>query len=159
ELLCQIAERPVIKIRILGRSEMPDCECHTALYATGNNVTFKGDMVRRGVVCNLEALDERPELRKFNRNTLRQAAGNRGTYVAAALTISGAYLAAGAPWVCGPFGSYREWSPMGRSPLVWLEEPDPVASVDKPQAEDPEMAEIRELHDLWINYELNLDEP
>src|SRR5262249_640843 len=73
ELLCQIAERPVIKVRILGYSETPDCEVHTALYGTGNNITFKGDMVRRGLVCNLESLDERPELRKFNRNTLRQA--------------------------------------------------------------------------------------
>jgi putative DNA primase/helicase len=30
ELLCQLTERPVIKIRILGRSEMPECECRTA---------------------------------------------------------------------------------------------------------------------------------
>ncbi len=36
ELLCQLTERPMIKIRILGRSEMPDCECHTAVFATGN---------------------------------------------------------------------------------------------------------------------------
>jgi hypothetical protein len=77
ELLCQIAERPVVKIRILGRSEMPDCEVHTAVYATGNNITFSGDMVRRGLVCNLETLDERPELRKFSRDTLRQAATNQ----------------------------------------------------------------------------------
>ena len=49
ELLCQLTERPVVKIRILGRSEMPDCECRTAVYATGNNITFKGDMVRRGI--------------------------------------------------------------------------------------------------------------
>jgi hypothetical protein len=69
ELLCQLAERPVIKIRILGRSEMPDCEVHTAVFATGNNIAFKGDMVRRGFVCHLEALEERPELRAFRRDT------------------------------------------------------------------------------------------
>src|SRR6516162_9760263 len=69
ELLCQLAERPVIKIRILGRSEMPDCELHTAVFATGNNIAFKGDMVRRGFVCHLEALEERPELRAFRRDT------------------------------------------------------------------------------------------
>jgi hypothetical protein len=111
ELLCQIAERPMVKIRILGRSEMPDCEVHTAVYATGNNITFKGDMVRRGLVCNLETLEERPELRMFNRNTLQQAAANRGTYVAAGLTIMRAYLVAGAPPVCGPFGSYADGQP------------------------------------------------
>jgi len=102
-------------------------------------------------VCNLETLDERPELRKFNRNTLRQAAANRATYVAAALTVMRAYLAAGAPEVCGPFGSYAEWSAMVRSPLVWLGEPDPVGSVDKTQAEDSELANLRGLFNLCVD--------
>ena len=130
ELLCQLTERPVIKIRILGRSEMPECESHTAVFATGNNVTFKGDMVRRGLVCNLEALTERPELREFKKDALDRAASHRGAYVAAALTVIRAYLTAGAPRVCGPFGSYTAWSRMVRSPLVWLGEPDPIASMD-----------------------------
>ena len=159
ELLCQIAERPMIKIRILGRSEMPDCECHTAIFATGNNITFKGDLVRRGLVCDLETLDERPELRTFKQDALRRAAGNRSTYVAAALTIVRAYLTAGSPPVCGPFGSYAEWSAMVRSPLVWLGEPDPIASIDASQAEDPDLSDIRELFDLWLDYELDLDTP
>jgi putative DNA primase/helicase len=136
--------------------EIPECECHTAVFATGNNITFKGDMVRRGVVCNLEARDERPELRAFKRNTLRQAAANRETYVAAALTVMRAYLVAGAPAVCGPFDSYAEWSTVVRSPLVWLGEPDPVASVDATLIEDPELADIRELFDRWLD-ELRLD--
>jgi hypothetical protein len=151
EFLCQIAERPVVKVRILGRSETPDCEVHTAVYATGNNITFRGDMVRRGLVCNLETLDERPELRKFNRNALRQAGANRATYVAAGLTVMRAYLAAGAPEVCGPFGSYAEWATMVRAPLIWLGEPDPVASIDATQAEDPELADLRELFNLCVN--------
>jgi hypothetical protein len=158
EFLCQVAERPVVKIRILGRSETPDCEVHTAIYATGNNIGLKGDMVRRGLVCNLESLDERPELRKFARNALKMAGANRATYVAAALTVMRAYLAAGAPEVCGPFGSYAEWSTMVRSPLVWLGEPDPVASVDATQAEDPELTELREWFVLWLA-EFRLDEP
>lgn len=48
EMLCQITERPIVRIRVLGRSEMPDCECHTMVFATGNNVGFAGDMVRGG---------------------------------------------------------------------------------------------------------------
>jgi hypothetical protein len=76
----------MIKIRILGRSEMPDCECHTAIFATGNNITFKGDLVRRGLVCDLETLNERPELRAFKQDTLKRSAADRSAYVAAALT-------------------------------------------------------------------------
>jgi putative DNA primase/helicase len=158
EFLCQVAERPVVKIRILGRSETPECEVHTAVYATGNNIAVRGDMVRRTLVCNLESLDERPELRAFKRNALRTAGANRATYVAAALTVMRAYLAAGAPEVCGPFGSYEDWSRLVRSPLVWLGEPDPVASVDKSQAEDPELGELREWIILWLT-EFKLDEP
>jgi hypothetical protein len=157
ELLCQLSERPVIKVRILGRSEMPECESHTAVFATGNNVAFKGDMVRRGLVCNLEALVERPELREFKKDALDHAANHRGTYVAAVLTIIRAYLAAGAPRVCGPFGSYAAWSRMVRSPLVWLGEPDPIVSMDAAREEDEELSSIREYFDLWENYNLDFD--
>jgi hypothetical protein len=158
ELLCQIGERPVVRIRILGRSEMPDCECHTAVFATGNNVSFKGDMVRRGLMCELEALDERPELREFKCDALNEAPANRAQYVGAALTIVRAYLAAGAPRVCGPFGSYAAWSTMVRSPLVWLGEPDPVASMEEIREEDVELSNIREFFGLWPSY-LLIDTP
>ncbi len=152
ELLCQITERPVVRIRILGRSEMPDCECHTTMFATGNNVTFAGDMTRRGLTCNLEALDERPELRLFRRDALALARAGRAKYVAAALTVARAYLVAGAPRVCGPLGSYADWSRMVRSPLVWLGEADPVLSMDDVRKEDPELTNIRELFALWPIY-------
>lgn len=156
ELLCQITERPIVRIRILGRSEMPDCECHTAVFATGNNVSFVGDMVRRGLLCDLEALAERPELRQFRDDPLTRARTDRARYVAAALTVTRAYLAAGAPAVCGPFGSYAAWSNMVRSPLVWLGEPDPILSMEEIRAEDPELTNIREFFDLWPTY-LRLD--
>jgi hypothetical protein len=41
--------------------------------------------------------------------------------------------------------------------LLWLGEPDPVASIDTTQAEDPELAELRELGEWWLG-ELKLDE-
>jgi putative DNA primase/helicase len=157
ELLCQLTERPVVKVRILGRSEMPECECRTAVFATGNNISFKGDMVRRGLLCNLEALEERPELHAFKRDVLEYVAVNRGVYVAAALTIVRAYLTAGAPQVCGPFGSYSAWSTTVRSPLVWLGEPDPIASMEAVRDEDPELSDTREFFGLWLDYELDLD--
>jgi hypothetical protein len=159
ELLCQVSERPVIRIRVLGRSEMPLCECHTVVYATGNNITFKGDMIRRGLVCNLEAQDERPELRQFQDDALDLVAADRGAYVAAALTIVRAYLIAGAPAVCPPLGSYSAWSTMVRSPLVWLGELDPVISMDGLRDEDIELANIREFFVLWMEYDLDLDTP
>jgi hypothetical protein len=157
DLLCQVVERPVVKIRVLGQGEMPRCECRTTVLATGNNVTLKGDMVRRGLVCNLDAVTERPELRSFTRDALASAMESRAQYVAAALTVIRGYLAAGEPPVCGSIGSYKAWARMARSPLVWLGQPDPVDSMNAARAEDPELSDIREFFDLWLAY-LQLDE-
>ena len=159
ELMCQLSERPVIKIRILGRSETPDCESHTAVFATGNNITFRDDMDRRGVMCNLEALDERPELREFQKDAVVIAAADRGKYVAAVLTIIRAYITAGSPKVCGPFNSYAQWTGMVRAPLVWLGETDPVVSTETIRDEDPVLSSIRGMIEFWINYELGLATP
>jgi putative DNA primase/helicase len=136
---------------------MPECECHTTVFATGNNINLKGDMVRRGLTCNLDSLSERPELRSFKSNPLHQVTGDRKSYVAAALTIIRAYLAAGSPAVCGSIGSYSGWSVMVRSPLIWLGQPDPVGSMESSREEDPELADIRELFTLWNDY-LDLDQ-
>src|SRR5262249_29297636 len=157
ELLCQLTERPIVKIRILGRSEMPDCECHTAVFATGNNITFKGDMIRRGLVCNLEALDERPELRVFKRDALDVATANRGAYVMAVLTIVRAYFAAGAPGVCRMFGGRAAWTQLVTTPVVWLGEPGPLKSLEDIREEDWELANIREFFEVWLAYDLGLD--
>jgi hypothetical protein len=157
ELLCQVVERPVVKIRVLGLSAMPRCDCRITILGTGNNIALKGDMVRRGLICNLDALSERPELRSFERDTIGLAMDNRDRYVAAALTIIRGYLAAGEPPVCGPIGSYAGWSRMVRAPLVWLGQPDPIVSMETAREEDPELANIREFFDLWLAY-LDLDQ-
>jgi putative DNA primase/helicase len=148
----------VVKIRVLGLSKTPSCECHTAIFATGNNVNFKGDMVRRGLLIDLEALSARPELQVFKGDALAKARAERAKYVAAALTIARAYFAAGKPKVCGPFGSYGPWSDMVPSPLVWLGEPDPMLSVEEIRKEDEVLASIVEFFGLWLSY-LKVDHP
>jgi hypothetical protein len=157
QLLCQLTERSIVKIRILGRSLMPDCECRSAVFATGNNIGFKGDMIRRGLTCNLDTGIERPELRSFQHNPLHRVIDDRKRYVAAAFTIIRAYQEAGFPQVCGPLGSYTDWSAMVRSPLVWLGQPDPIISMESSRDEDSELADIRELFGLWRDY-LSLDD-
>jgi hypothetical protein len=129
------------------------------VFATGNNIGFRGDMVRRGLVCDLEALSERPELRRFQNDALETATADRAGYLAATLTIIRAYLAAGAPEVCGPLGSYSAWSKMVRSPLVWLGMPDPAVSIETARAEDTVLTDLQEFFDLWIDYDLGLDTP
>ena len=57
-----MTERPLVRMRILGKSEVPEFECKAAIFATGNNLILVGDMVRRAVICTLDAGVERPEL-------------------------------------------------------------------------------------------------
>jgi len=143
--LCQLTERPRISLRILGKSEMPEYDCRATVFATGNNVGVRGDMVRRTLMCNLDRGVERPELHEFERNPIRMVRENRGIYIAAALTIIRAYILAGAPNVFPPLGSYSQWGRMVRGPLVWLGQPDPVASMEDARRDDPELAAIRQL--------------
>lgn len=112
-------------------------------------MTLLGDMVRRTVLCSLDAGVERPELREFSFDPITRVLANRGAYVAAAITIARAYGVAGSPAVCDPIGSYGDWSAMVRAPLIWLGEADPVLSMEKAREEDPELASIRELIGHW----------
>ncbi|POR42700.1 PriCT-2 domain-containing protein [Methylobacterium sp. V23] len=149
DMLCQMTERPLVRVRILGKSEAPEIEVKSTTFATGNNLTLVGDMTRRTVLCTLDAGMERPELRVFDFNPVERVLADRGTYVAAAMTIIRAYRAAGLPSVCGPIGSYEEWSEAVRAPLIWLGHADPVSSMETAREEDPELSAIRELFTHW----------
>ncbi|WP_132250217.1 PriCT-2 domain-containing protein [Methylobacterium segetis] len=149
EMLCQLTERPLVQVRILGKSEAPELEVRSTVFATGNNLTLVGDMTRRALVCSLDAEIERPELRGFDFDPIARVLADRGAYVAAILTMIHAYRVAGMPKVCGPIGSYEEWSDMVRAPLIWLGHADPVSSMEQAREEDPELSAIRELFGHW----------
>jgi hypothetical protein len=149
DALCQITERPLVRVRILGLSEAPEFECRATIFATGNNLVLLGDMVRRTVLCGLDAGLERPELRRFAHNPIQRVLADRAAYVAAALTIVRAYRAAGCSNPPDPIGSYSDWSLNVRAPLMWLGESDPVASMETARDEDPELTNIRELFGHW----------
>ena len=151
DMLCQVTERPIVRVRILGRSEAPEFECKATVFATGNNVTLVGDMTRRAIVCRLDARMERLELRDFSFDPIDRVLARRGAYVAAAITIARAYRMAGGPNVFPPIGSYGEWTDAVRAPLIWLGEADPVESMDALRGEDPELAFIRELFAHWLD--------
>jgi hypothetical protein len=158
DMLCQVTERPLVRIRILGLSEVPEFECKATVFATGNGLTLLGDRTRRAVLCSLDAKVERPELRRFAFDPIARVLENRGAYVAAALTIARAYRAAESPEVCRPIGSYGDWSQTVRAPLIWLGQADPIDSMETARMEDPELMSIRELFGHWRE-QLGMDSP
>ena len=78
----------------------------------GNNLKLVKDLIRRVLLCSLDFLVERPELRDFAFDPVERVLADRGKYVAAIITIIRAYRAAGSPKVCGSLGSYQKWSEM-----------------------------------------------
>ncbi len=137
DLLCQLVERPIVSVRILGFTKLVDMECQATVFANGNNITPQGDVVRRTILCTLDADEERPELRTFAGDPLALVMADRGKYIAAAITIVRAFIAAGRPIMPPPLASYNEWSLMVRAPLIWLGCEDPVKTQEKARENDP----------------------
>ena len=148
DLLCQAVERPLIRLRRLGGSEITEVESRATLLATGNGLRVRGDMVRRTLLCTLDANMERPELRTFAFDPVRAVIEDRGRYVAAALTIVRAFRLSRTPTLPA-LASFDDWSDTVRSALAWLGCPDPCSTMERAREEDPELEEIREVITLW----------
>jgi hypothetical protein len=146
DALSQIVERPVVDIRVLGKSERVSIEARSTLFATGNNIRLVGDMTRRVIVCTLDANMERPEGRSFAGNPVKAVLADRGRYVADALIICRAYIVAGHPAPAPPLGSFEGWSNLVRSALIWLGEADPVETMAAAREEDPFLQAMRAVY-------------
>jgi Toprim domain/Domain of unknown function (DUF6371) len=151
EFLCQIFTSPIVKTRILGKSETPEIPANACVFATGNNLTLIGDMTRRALLCRLDPKTERPELRVFSTDPITTMKAHRGRYVAAALTILRAYHVAGRPKQRPPLGSFGDWSRWVRDALVWLGEADPVDTMEATRALDPKQQARAALISAWQN--------
>jgi putative DNA primase/helicase len=149
DLLCQLIERPLIRVRPLGKSEIMELESRATVFGTGNGLRVRGDMTRRSLLGNLDAQMERPELREFNTDPMQEVLSDRGKYVAACLTIVRAYAAAGHPGQLPALASFEDWSDSVRSALVWLGCEDPVISMEAARDDDPDLAELREVLGMW----------
>jgi putative DNA primase/helicase len=149
DFLCQAIERPIVKPRVLGRSETRRVENTVTLYGNGNNMHLVGDVGRRVMLCSLDANLERPELRRFSRDPLAMVLGNRGEYIAAVLVVVRAYLTAGCPDQCPPLASFEDWSRLIRSSLVCLGRADPITTMETARADDPALNNLRAVVAAW----------
>lgn len=157
DLLCQAIERPIVRVRELGSSNITEIEARATLLATGNGLRVRGDMTRRTLIGSLDAGVERPELRVFDTNPVVDVLADRGRYVAAALLIIRAYQVAGRPNPLPTIASFEDWSRSVRESLVWLGCDDPAASMEVAREDDPELSELREMLSAWAK-ELRIGE-
>jgi putative DNA primase/helicase len=132
--------------RLLGENKMLRLPTNVLWTATGNNLTFRGDLSSRTLLCRIDSGVERPEERKFTiSNLAAHLVENRKSLVVAALTVLRAYHAAGRP-ACKEmkrWGGFDEWSDAIRAPLIWAGLADPYDTRANVLADDPELEMAR----------------
>jgi hypothetical protein len=156
QLLCMVLTQSHVRSRVLGLSKMADASTGSAIFATGNNLAVKGDMVRRTLIARMDAGLEHPENRCFDRDLLSDALVRRAELVGAVLTIVRWRM----QWIndgCSygqtadalPLAGYAEFCCLVRDPLLALGHADPVRSIEQGRETDAEESEFEALLLAW----------
>lgn len=140
--------------RLLGVSKRVTVSLSSVTWlATGNNLTFKGDLGRRVVPIDLDAGVEHPEDRTDFKypGLLVHVRAHRTSLLADALTCLRGYYDAGMPeHGKARMGSFESWDTIIRSCCIWLLLGDPIAGRERIREEgDQELESLRAAHAAW----------
>jgi hypothetical protein len=156
EILNQALTQSLLQVRILGRSEMVTVQAWALITATGNNLTPKGDLVRRSIVARLDPKCARPELRQYNFDPIAYAMENRAQLVVDILTLLKAYHNKGCPNRPPELQSFKHWSNTVRGCICWLAEAfpdanlaDPIETMERVRSTDPVLAALQTVLAAW----------
>jgi putative DNA primase/helicase len=148
--LCQTITQSSRRMRLLGSNTMVTAPCNILITATGNNLTLRGDAVRRMLLCRLDAGCERPEERRIPQDLLAEVLADRGELMRLCQTIMAGYIHAGRPQLrLTPIGSFGDWSRLVRAPLVWAGTADPVKTIARARADDPGLQALAAVLTAW----------
>jgi putative DNA primase/helicase len=140
--------------RLLGFSKTATVPLRAIWMITGNNVTFRGDLGRRVVACDIDPRCEHPEDRtQFQHPNLRDfVLAERPRLVANALTVLRAFHVAGRPsHGQAPKGSFEGWDSLIRGALIWVGAEDPLATRDRIREEaDADLDALRQVMGEWL---------
>jgi hypothetical protein len=116
-------------LRVLGKSEVRSVRWQAVIFATGNNLSFKGDTNDRVLQVYLLSKEENPRARTgFKHQPFTDAVREaRPRLVVAALTILRAFVVAGRPEMKTPsFGSFEGFSSFIPPAVVFAGGHDPM---------------------------------
>lgn len=116
--------------RILGASRRVSIPNTMTWAASGNNMTIKGDMGRRVIICRVDAHTESPDKRTFSRSEaelIEEVVSNRHEYLEALVTLL-RFGVVSEPEKMPMWGSFERWTRIVRQPIVALGMPDPEAA-------------------------------
>jgi putative DNA primase/helicase len=139
--LCVAMTAGTVKVRPLGSSNMLNVPSRAFWMVTGANLRISKDMVRRAVVCRIDASVEHPERRTFKKADLKAwVKENRAKVISKVLTILRAHAQYGFPSGAidaPPLGNFEQWSRRVANCLLWLGYANPVASQARLYEDDP----------------------
>jgi putative DNA primase/helicase len=150
--LCKNITAEAVKSRILGLSKNGEAPQDAVYFATGNNLRFRSDIVRRVIPIDLQSPLERPETRTefvLQSPLLPWTLAQRPALVCAALTILRAYALAHEKPRIPTIGSFEAWGATICAPLVWLGLANPMDGTDEIKDEDEDRERLRELLLAW----------
>lgn len=136
--------------RVLGANRTTgELPADTVWCATGNNISFVGDMVRRVLPVRLMSQHERPEDRTdfAQSDLLGYVTAIRAGLVVRVIRIMQAYLLAGRPTIPGgQWGGFSQWYDIIRGCVVWLGLDDPMMTRVTALESDSSMDAVALLH-------------
>ena len=138
-----------VSYRVMATHIEKTVSCNVLCIANGNNLVLPADMVRRSMLCRLDARMESPETRQFRSDPISDVIADRGRFVVAGLTVLLAYAQAGYPNVPPVVAGFEDWGRRIRGALVWLGYDDPVKSMAANREHDPKRLELLNVLAAW----------
>ncbi len=140
---------PVLRDRVLGRSESLSIPNRALLLFTGNNLCFTGDLSRRIIKIRIDPGTDAPFAREFDLDPLNHVLEHRIDLVCAALLLIRGWLSSGAPRASGRMASFEAWDDLVRQTVCWLDREiasgqfgDPLDLIQEASASDPEQESL-----------------
>ena len=138
--------------RVLGRSVNETVPSRAMMLLTGNNLSLKGDMARRVLVCRIDPRQERPHMRSFDFCPLAYTEKYRTDLVLDCLTILRCWLISGSTPEGGRFASFEAWDAWVRQAVIWIGRDvvpgaccDPVAALGRADGSNPDLEMLGDL--------------
>ena len=140
---------PVLRDRVLGRSESLSIPNRALLLLTGNNLCPAGDLPRRIITIRIDPGTDAPFARQFDLDPLDYVLDHRMELACAALVLIRGWLSSGAARAEGRMASFEAWDDLVRQTVCWIgaeiapgEFGDPLDLVRRSQGSDPEQESL-----------------
>ena len=149
---------PILRDRVLGRSESLSIPNRALLLLTGNNFCPAGDLPRRIITIRIDPRTETPFARQFDLDPLGYVLTHRVDLACAALVLMRGRASSAAARAAGRMASFEGWDDLVRQTVCWIgteiapgEFADPLDLVRHAHGTDPEQESLFSLLDALNN--------